>query len=243
MKPQCPNPNVQQNSKPQCQKIGSLRNWNLFGIWSLVIGIFRNTQYPILDTRYKRGYALMLSIVVSSVVLAIGLSLLNIVRKELILSSIGRESQFAFYAADSGIECAFYWDIRQVSFPSSAADWGTNGDFPQNSGDECGNTDFNDKVESDWNANLNPNSKGYSCDEETGVCTGHEDDTVTINFQIDFSGGIDENRCALVKIIKQGNNQSGASYKVNTTVESRGYNDKCLLDSSQLVERAIQVTY
>ena len=49
----------------------------------------------------------------------------GITRKEIILSSIGRDSQFAFYAADSAAECSLYWDIRHDLFatttPNSSA--------------------------------------------------------------------------------------------------------------------------
>lgn len=47
-----------------------------------------------------------------SVALAVGLSVYNILSKEIQLSDLGRESEIAFYAADSGGECALYWDIH-----------------------------------------------------------------------------------------------------------------------------------
>src|SRR3989344_8638979 len=105
----------------------------------------RHTTYDIRHTTYKTGgYALMLSIVVSSIVLSIGLSLFNIVQKELILSATGRDSQFAFYSADGGIECALYWDIKQLALPANLAE--SQGDNsptePVHTGTECGETDF-----------------------------------------------------------------------------------------------------
>jgi Tfp pilus assembly protein PilX len=64
----------------------------------------------------QKGFALFFAILISSVMLAIGLEVFNIAFKEVVLSSFTRDSQFAFYAADSGAECAEYWDIKQESF-------------------------------------------------------------------------------------------------------------------------------
>lgn len=58
----------------------------------------------------SRGFTLLISVLVASILLSLGFAIYNIVSKELIFSSAGRESQFAFYAADSGVECALYWD-------------------------------------------------------------------------------------------------------------------------------------
>ena len=43
-----------------------------------------------------------------------------ITKKEVILSSLGRDSQFAFYAADTGVECALFWDVRYGYFGITA---------------------------------------------------------------------------------------------------------------------------
>ncbi len=69
----------------------------------------------------ERGFTLLLAVLVSSLILAIGLAISNILLKELLLSSSGRESQFAFYAADSGAECALFWDIKASAFSTSTA--------------------------------------------------------------------------------------------------------------------------
>jgi Tfp pilus assembly protein PilV len=52
------------------------------------------------------GFALLITIIVLSVVLAIGLSLLEISLKQINLTITARESELAFVAANSGIECA-----------------------------------------------------------------------------------------------------------------------------------------
>jgi hypothetical protein len=60
----------------------------------------------------KKGFTLLFAVLVSVLVLSVGTSMINIAVKQVILSGSGRESQFAFYAANTGIECALYWDIN-----------------------------------------------------------------------------------------------------------------------------------
>jgi len=64
----------------------------------------------------KRGFALLYSVLVASLLLAIGLSIFNITIKELVLSSSARDSEFAFFAADTGTDCALYWDYVGGAF-------------------------------------------------------------------------------------------------------------------------------
>lgn len=65
--------------------------------------------------RTQDGYTLLLSVLISSIVLTIGIGLLNIVQKELLLAALGSDSQHAFYAADTGWECAFMHRIGSGS--------------------------------------------------------------------------------------------------------------------------------
>lgn len=54
---------------------------------------------------HESGLALLLSLIVVSVVLAVGLSLLNITLKQFTLSATARDSEMAFHAANTGLEC------------------------------------------------------------------------------------------------------------------------------------------
>ena len=63
---------------------------------------------------FSGGYTLLFAVLVSSVVLAIGISILNISKKEFLLASSARESTSAFYAADTGLECAMYWNSTGI---------------------------------------------------------------------------------------------------------------------------------
>ncbi len=75
---------------------------------------------PLGGSRSARGFTLLLSVLIASILVALGSAIYDIVSKEILLSSSGRESQFAFYAADSGIECALYWDGKQGAFASTS---------------------------------------------------------------------------------------------------------------------------
>ncbi|MBT3282827.1 hypothetical protein HON59_02370 [bacterium] len=68
----------------------------------------------------KAGFAILYSVLIASILLSIGLAIFNLTIKELLLSSLGRDSQFAFYAADTGAECAFYWDFHADAFATSS---------------------------------------------------------------------------------------------------------------------------
>lgn len=67
-------------------------------------------------TTNHRGFTLLISIVLTSVVLAIGVALLDIAYKQIQLASSSKNSQYAFYNADSALECALYWDQKMNAF-------------------------------------------------------------------------------------------------------------------------------
>ncbi len=66
-----------------------------------------------------RGFTLLYASLIASLLTALGIAMFGIAQKELTLSSLGRESQYAFYAADTGAECATYWDFKSNAFATS----------------------------------------------------------------------------------------------------------------------------
>lgn len=58
------------------------------------------------------GFTIFLAVIVSGLLLLVVLSISNLALKETILSGAGRESELAFFAADSGVECALFWDYQ-----------------------------------------------------------------------------------------------------------------------------------
>lgn len=82
-----------------------------------------------------RGFTLLLAVLISSILIALGGAIFDIVSKQILLSSAGRESQFAFYAADTGIECALYWDSKGAFSSTSPITQINCGDTPMSTTD------------------------------------------------------------------------------------------------------------
>lgn len=61
----------------------------------------------------KKGVALLFAIVVSMILFTILAGVLNIALKETIFSTSVKNSNDAFYAADSGVECALWADKKE----------------------------------------------------------------------------------------------------------------------------------
>lgn len=76
----------------------------------------------IFNLRSNSGMTLFISVVVMSILLFISFAVINITLKATTFATSGRDSQYAFYAADSGIECALYWDSKLIT--------GWNGPYP-----------------------------------------------------------------------------------------------------------------
>ena len=64
----------------------------------------------------SRGFTLLVALVFVSVILSVGLALLDVSYKQVILTSAARQSEYAFYNADSAMECALYADQVQGVF-------------------------------------------------------------------------------------------------------------------------------
>ncbi len=68
------------------------------------------------------GFTLFIAIVITGTLLLVSVSIISLSVKESFLSASVRESQSAFYAADTGAECAIFWDIKN---PSQSSAFGT----------------------------------------------------------------------------------------------------------------------
>ncbi len=77
-----------------------------------------NNQKKIFHTRREeRGVALLFTVLLTSMLLLVALGIANISYKELLFSNEARDSDRAFFAADTGIECALYLD-KIGAFPT-----------------------------------------------------------------------------------------------------------------------------
>ena len=65
--------------------------------------------------KYNSGVTLFIAIIVMGTLLLISTTIVNVAVREAFITRTARESQFAFYAADTGAECAIYWDVKNPS--------------------------------------------------------------------------------------------------------------------------------
>jgi len=65
----------------------------------------------------NQGFAMLFTVLIISIILAIGLGISDITYKQTILSNLAQNSQYAFYQADSGVECGMYYDLTLGDFP------------------------------------------------------------------------------------------------------------------------------
>lgn len=64
----------------------------------------------------KRGFALLIAVIFTAVMLALGTALASIGYKQQQLAGTAIQSQYAFYAADAALECTLYADQQQDYF-------------------------------------------------------------------------------------------------------------------------------
>jgi Tfp pilus assembly protein PilX len=83
--------------------------------------MFINLKISKSPNRTNQGFALLIAIVVATIVLTIGISIINTALREVILASTVRNSLSGFYTADSAVECALYWDNVRGRFGTPSA--------------------------------------------------------------------------------------------------------------------------
>ena len=68
----------------------------------------------------NKGFTLFIAIVISATLLLVSTGIISVAVKEAFLTAANRHSQEAFYAADTGIECALYWDLKNPGLSAFA---------------------------------------------------------------------------------------------------------------------------
>lgn len=203
--------------------------------------------------RHNRGFTAFVAVLVSSLALAIGLAIYDLLNRELILSQTARESQIAIFAADTGVDCALYWDNKAVDAnfasgdargatsifgTSSTAQWGTGGSVVPT----C-NTQV---IENQGPVNTvdltqYADAVAYNCTSSSSWCrvlTSTTAATTTFALILNPSGattlGVSV-PCAIVVVAKRGN-------PAQTSITSHGFNN-CMDKGPVRLERALQVNY
>jgi len=171
-----------------------------------------------------RGFTIFFATLVAALALAVGVAIYDITVRELAISAIQTDSQEAIYAADSGVECALYWDSKMSTttnpsgsaFATSTADTEsvTSGEVFCNGQDiVAGSSYFSPTVS--W----------------TVVPTGS---SATTTFQFSLGKSV-SSPCARVTVLKYGNPSA-------TTINAYGHNT-CDNSNPNQLERELQVTY
>jgi hypothetical protein len=169
----------------------------------------------------NKGMTLFIAIVIMGVLLFISFAVVNITIKGTLFASSGKDSQFAFYAADSGIECAVYWDSKFDKFATSTAGTITCAGLPVSTGDVI----FNGLVATSTLARIG------------GGTDANQTSTFGMRFNLVGSNPI--NSCAIVTVWKH---YEGSPLVLKTRIKSRGYNT-CDTSNPRRVERGVEVMY
>ena len=70
------------------------------------------------NKKHKAGFAVLFAVLLASFLISLGISIFNISLKEIQIVTSARDSQVAYYTADSAKECILYWDVKKGAFPA-----------------------------------------------------------------------------------------------------------------------------
>ena len=137
---------------------------------------------PLLPKPHKKnsGYALYTAIILTGILLLVAYITAELAKRELTLSSASADSHVAFYNADTGSECALYWDVKNGT--KSAFDPGTPGTISCN------------------NQTVSTNSQTVNTSPTQPSRIGGGGANLTSIFELDFTQG-----CAIVSVTKNVN--------------------------------------
>ena len=210
----------------------------------------------------KRGFTVLMAVLIAILVLAIASSLVRIVLKQVKFSGSGRESQISYYVADTGIECALLWDFRSVelffdaddepleAFPEPSADGGTTPPPPDV--ETLGGTEYDNMVTAmtcgEYSIVANDSTEledfngtpDYTWTSDVGVSPDGFP-SVYRTFQFVLSDGGAKRYCGTVRVEKWFDDTPGIN-RVRTMIDSRGYNN-CSGDASTRYERGLRADY
>jgi len=176
----------------------------------------------------EKGYTLLFAVIVSVLVLSIAAFILSVSRKEAILASSARDSIYAFYAADSGLECA----VENLSALATSS----------------GSISFN-CMDKSINAIQNPIG-GILSDPNT-IAAGTSTFSMSNGAGASSQSGVSSCVSTTVSYVsippRLPGNSSGVATSTLITVTVRGYNigwsgTDCSVPGPRKVERALQYT-
>ncbi len=175
----------------------------------------------------KKGMALLIAVIASSALLLASIAISDIAFKQQIISYSGRESKVAFYAADAGLECALYHDLKVDDFfpiPGSSLLTAFQGGL---------------------------NCAGLGSITPTPSVDIDDPRTTSFSYSMPDPSGISGATCVFVQVTKRSTGIPASP--IETIITSRGYNTTCnsigddgvliIEAGSRNVERALEVKY
>jgi len=168
------------------------------------------------NKRTQSGFTILVAVVTAGILLIVAMSIGGIALKEQVLSSANKDSQAAYYAADSGMECALYHDQKKGDFGPFFNTTGGALQPPSTLSFNC-----NDQLVTALTNDTNPQKYSYS---------------FLIN-ELQVGDGSGPDTCAVVMVSKE----IGSDLIPYTTINSRGYNT--CDPSPRRLERGIVATY
>jgi hypothetical protein len=177
----------------------------------------------------NHGFTLFIAMIVTTLVLGVGFSISAIVLKQLKLASSGRESQIAFYAADSAAECALFWDRQKGTSIVGATDASDVPDSPF----AIGVDPLPDEIDK---IRCGTGTDGGNTGRISGLASEVNGNAKTTTFYVAFDD--DSRSCARVRVTKE---------QSDTRIDVRGYNAPFVTDDCQLsarsIERGLKLSY
>jgi hypothetical protein len=189
----------------------------------------RNLSY-----KDKRGISLVISVLIGFTSILIGFAVANLALKETILSGSVKDSEIAFYAANSGIECGLFEDLRNVSFD------------PEDKSPL--NLTCNGQIVPIISNGINPGDDPFCIGDfdDRGQQHLHQGCWVLTTDAISLEEGDINSPCFSLRVIKEkfetDDGLGGLFTYFATALESRGHNT-CNTNAPRRLERAIRALY
>ncbi len=185
----------------------------------------------------QKGYVLLLSVLISSIILAMSMGIFAISLKEVALATFARDSVRAFAAASRGLECAMFSDRinkhNAVFYGQVQTYYDARTPITEFTPFIKGNNSavYSIPPEVGLNGESWAPPPGFNCSGFNGILatdTASGLDTGDSDFTLNFGDS-----CAVVNVHK---------VKILTTFTSNGYSDTCTSTNSRRTQRTIAVS-
>ncbi len=165
---------------------------------------------------------------VGSLALSVGFAIYDLAVREIDLSAAASQSQYAIYVADTGVECALYWDSKAPLLNDSPSVFGTSSLATWGTAANCNGQNI--VAAGTPPVPISTPPTGWSAWVITSTPTA-----ATTTFTISLLPN--QPYCAVVQVGKS--TQAGVLY---TNVISKGYNN-CGVSGAAKLERVLRVSY